>query len=106
MENNPKLENIRQSYEFLLKNSTGYSRMNHSFHEEEVALFSNEIMTLFRKAFLGKGWGAQSLESKKGLEVRCAWGFRLNQLSNFNLKPENLMGIDLAKDINRLPDEK
>ncbi len=89
-------ETIVEAYQKAhLNNPDGYLPENHSYMREDVILHMYEIMLLFRKAFLANGWSAREMGEKKILEVGCAWGYRLNQLTGFDLHHENLCGIDL-----------
>jgi ubiquinone/menaquinone biosynthesis C-methylase UbiE len=78
-----------------LENPAGYSPANHGFAREDVILQTYEILLLFRRAYAAAGWNPAAIENKRLLEVGCAWGLRLQQLLGFNMRPENLHGIDL-----------
>ena len=75
----------------------GYSSSAHCFTREDVIQQTYEILLLFRKAFIRAGWDADGLARKHLLEVGCAWGLRLPQLLGFNMRPDNLYGVDLQE---------
>jgi hypothetical protein len=95
----PEDPRTRQSVEAYrtacLADPAAYSPVNHTFAREDVILLTYEALLLFRQAFLAAGWGPQAMAEKRVLEVGCAWGLRLQQLLGFNLRAENLHGVDL-----------
>jgi ubiquinone/menaquinone biosynthesis C-methylase UbiE len=92
----PRIDRIVEAYgTACLEDPAAYSPVNHTFARADVALLSCEVMLLFGKAFAAAGWDPETINGKRLLEVGCAWGLRLQQLLGFNLRPQNLYGIDL-----------
>lgn len=96
MTDDPRIDRIVEAYgTACLDDPAAYSPVNHTFARADVVLLSHEVMLLFGKAFAAAGWDPATINGKRLLEVGCAWGMRLQQLLGFNLRPQDLHGIDL-----------
>ncbi len=93
-----KLKAYKTYTKELLCDPTGYNSGSHNFMDELNIRQMYEYAVLFRRAFLRAGYAKRSPVDLTLLEAGCAWGLRLNQLTNFNFQPSNMFGIDIIQE--------